>query len=450
MSPKPIPDGGRTDSDANHEWRAGAATRVITPNRSMRLAGFSARTDPADGTMMDLHAKAVAFEDEEGSRAVVVSAEVLAITRGLRDDVTTRVEEEYDIDTNGLVLNATHTHYGPEFRESRFENYGLSEEERSEGRAYRNRLADELVGVIGEAITALEPVSLQYGHARCGIGMNRRLPTSDGIRFRQAPDGPVDHDVPVLAAYRDGDPTAILFGYACHPTCLPLLTEYSGDWVGHAMENLEEYYEEATAAFVQGCGGDIKAYPQNTRELSAQHGRTLSNSVRAALDARTTTVRGSIETVYEEITLEFEGPPSRTELEADLESDDEFERRRARMLLDQLEERGEISTEHPYPVQALGFGDGLTMVAMGGEVLVEYSQRLEDRLEGNVWPLGYSNDGFTYVPTERATYEGGYEGGDAIRLTPFPGPLPPETEDRIVGTALSLAERVGSRRVEER
>lgn len=415
----------------------------------MRMAGFAARTDPSDGTITDLHAKAAAFEDSAGMRAVIVSVELLAISRDVRATVADRVAE-YGIDPASLLLNATHTHYGPEYREGRFEIYGMDEDERTKGRAYRERLVDELAGVVVEAVTRLEPAALRYGHARCGIAMNRRLPTPEGIRFEQAPDGPVDLDVPVLAAYRQGDPVAITFGYACHPTCLPLVTEYSGDWVGHAMANLEARYDGATALFLQGCGGDVKAYPQNTRELSVQHGRALSNSVQAALDAPTSAVRGPLRTVYEEIPLAFEDAPPRAKLEADLESDDEFERRHARVLLAQIEGHGSIPTEYPYPVQAIGFGDDLTMVAMGGEVLVEYALVLKDCLAGDVWPVAYSNDGFTYVPTERAVYEGGYEGGDAITYTSFPGPMKPDTEERVVANALALAERVGTDRADTR
>lgn len=436
---------GGTDS----EWDVGSATTTITPEQSMRMSGFAARTEPSDGTRMDLHAKAVAFEDGGGRRAVVVSTEVLAISRNLRTEVAERAADEYGIDPDSLVLNATHTHYGPEYREVRFDVYGLSDDERAQGRSYRDRLADELVHVIGEAVDSLEPATLRYGRARCGIAMNRRLPTTDGIRFAQAPNGPVDLDVPVLAAYRGDSPDTIVFGYACHPTSLPLITKYSGDWVGHATTNLEEQYD-ATAVFVQGCGGDIKAYPQNESELSKQHGRTLSNSVRAALDARTRTVHGPLRTVFEDITVEFEDAPPREELESKLEADDEFERRRARLLLDQLEEHGEVPTEYPYPVQAVGFGNDLTMVTLGGEALVEYSLALKNRLEGNVWPLAYSNAGFTYVPTERALREGGYEGGDSIRYTAFPGPPKPDVEERVLGTALASAERAGTNRADRR
>ena len=48
---------GQTD-DA---WKAGVATVVITPERSMWMAGYAARNKPSEGKIHDLHAKALAL-----------------------------------------------------------------------------------------------------------------------------------------------------------------------------------------------------------------------------------------------------------------------------------------------------------------------------------------------------------------------------------------------------
>jgi hypothetical protein len=439
-------DGAGDATGAASGWRVGSASRVITPKRPMRMAGFAARTEPSTGTLRDLRARAVAVEDRAGRRAVVVGAEVLAITRDLRADVAQRCRDDLGVDPDALLLNASHTHYGPEFRRVKFEIYGMDGEERARGAAYRERLEDELVAVVADALDDLAPARLRYACGRCGIGANRRLPDEDGVHMRQNPDGPVDHDVPVLAAYRDERPVALLFGYACHPTCAPAMREYHGDWPGFAAADLESEYEDATALFLQGCGGDVKAYPQNEVTLSKRHGRTLSTAVRAALEGPTRPVRGPLRAVSREVDLDFEAPPPRSELEAAREADDEFERRHARLLLEELDDSGEIRTTYPYRIGALGFGTDLTLLPMAGEVLAAYSLRFKDALAGDVWPLGYSDGGFTYVPTKRALYEGGYEGGDAIRYSAFPGPLEPTAEERIVETGLALAERVGARR----
>ena len=44
-------------------WKAGAASVMITPEESMWMAGYGARTRPASGLLNDLHAKALVLED---------------------------------------------------------------------------------------------------------------------------------------------------------------------------------------------------------------------------------------------------------------------------------------------------------------------------------------------------------------------------------------------------
>lgn len=50
-----------SESVGDREWHAGTASVVITPDSSMRMAGYGAREEPAEGTLQDLHAKAVAL-----------------------------------------------------------------------------------------------------------------------------------------------------------------------------------------------------------------------------------------------------------------------------------------------------------------------------------------------------------------------------------------------------
>lgn len=444
---------GETTGDG-YGWRVGTATRTITPDEPMWMAGFAQRDEPADGAVHDLEAKALALEDETGRLAAIVSADVLFVQREIREAVARRCESRYGVAPDALVLTATHTHCGPEFRDFKLRMYADEDGPyRDRGADYRDRLEDELVSVVGEALDGRAAATISYSHARCGFAMNRRLPVEDGIAHVQNPDGPVDHEVPVLVvegAAGDGDddgrgtdpsPRAVVFGYACHPTTL-FFTKYCGDWAGFARRYVEEEYPDATALFLIGCAGEQNAYPRGELELAKRHGRTMATAVRAAVESRRRPVRGPLRTrfVYQEIA--FEEPPDRAELESMLEADERYLRVRAETLLTELEETGTIRTEHPYPVQAFGFGDDLTLVGLGGEVLVEYGLQLKERLEGPVWVAAYANDEFTYVPTAQARYEGGYEGEDVILRTPFSGPIEADVEDRILRRAQAVAERV--------
>ena len=107
--------------------------------------------------------------------------------------------------------------------------------------------------------------------------------------------------------------------------------------------------------------------------------------------------------------------------------------RLAELLLKEIASRGSIRTTYPYPVQLIRFGQELTLVALAGEVVVDYSLRLKSELKHEtraVWVAGYSNDVFGYVPSLRVLSEGGYEGGGAMRYTALPGPFAANVEDQ--------------------
>ncbi|WP_101296820.1 hypothetical protein [Halegenticoccus soli] len=237
------------------------------------------------------------------------------------------------------------------------------------------------------------------------------------------------------------DPLAVLFGYACHATTL-LVDRYSGDWPGYAVEYLRERYPGATVAYLPGCGGDQNPYPRRSLELAKQHGRTMANAVTAAVEAARRPVRGPLRLVYEEPTLRFDGPPTDDELARMRDSDDPFWSRHGELLAEERERTGDIRTEYPYPMQAVGFGTDLTMLALAGEAVVDYALLLKDRFDGPLWVAAYANDGFTYVPTARVLSQGGYEGGEVTKFRRYPGRLDPSVEARVLRNAEALIERV--------
>jgi hypothetical protein len=141
--------------------------------------------------------------------------------------------------------------------------------------------------------------------------------------------------------------------------------------------------------------------------------------------------------------LEFATPPNRDELETLQKSNVEYSQRRATALLKQLDEQGRIPTDYQYLVQVVRLGDQVIMVALSGEVVVDYSLRLKQELKGDaaVWVAGYSNDVFGYVPSLRVLKEGGYEGGGAMQFTTLPGPFAESVESRIVDKVHQLMKK---------
>lgn len=412
------------------DWKAGTASVVITPDEMMWMAGYAARDKPAEGKIHDLNAKALVLEDFRGTRLAIVTLDLISVPRQVRDWLAEQVGRKYQLPPEALLINASHTHCGPELRPDKVY---LPDDRAEQSGTYDETLQEKLLDLVGKAIDDLSPVSLSYVHARAGFAMNRRTPTKNGFSNHPNPDGPVDHDVPVLqVASGDNKLKALLFGYACHATTLSFY-EFCGDYPGFAQRNLEEAHPGTTALFMAGCGGDQNPYPRRELEMCRQHGRALSNGVEAALQTVAKPVRGPLRLALDEVVLEFAAPPSREQLEEKAQSKNKWEQRHAQMLLKELEQSGKIRTTYPVPVQVVRFGSDLILVALPGEVVVDYSLRLKSELAGPaVWVAGYSNDVFGYLPSLRVLQEGGYEGGGAMLYTSLPGPFAPSVEKLVV------------------
>ena len=424
-------------------WKAGVASIVVTPEQSMWMAGYAARNKPSEGVTQDLYVKALALEDAGGARLVIVTCDLIGIPRELREALEGRVMAAYGLPPEALLLNASHTHCGPELRVSKAAAYGLGEDRIRQAEEYLRTLQEKIVAVIGQALEQLTPAQLTYCHARCGFAMNRRLPVNGNYRNSPNPDGPVDHAVPVLVVKNEkGDLQTLLFGYACHNTTLSFY-QFCGDYAGYAQEYLQADHPGVTAMFLMGCGGDQNPYPRGELHQAQQHGRALANGVETALQTPQRPVTGPLRMALRSVTLEFAPAPSREELERQAQSGDRNQQRHTKLLLDELDTVGTIRTEYDYPVQAVAFGKDLLLVALAGETVVDYSLRLKQELDAPiVWVAGYSNDVFGYIPSLRVLKEGGYEAGGAFRFSRFPGPFTETVEERVIGAAHAAVQAV--------
>jgi len=421
-------------------WKAGVASVKITPETSIWMAGYASRKKPSEGVATDLWAKALAIEDPCGTRVVIVTLDLISVPRTLRDWLEAQVLAKHGLGRSSLLMNCSHTHCGPELRPARVAEWGLPAEQSAIIAAYNDGLRPRLLAVVGQALGNLAPARLDYLRARCGFAMNRRRPGPTGFQNAPNPDGPVDHEVPVLRVTgQDGKLVALLFGYACHSTTVG---DYNirGDYGGYAQQYLEETYPGTTALFMAGCGGDQNPYPRGTEDLAKGHGRSLALAVRAALETVPRPLGGPLSVAFEDVALDFAPVPPKAELEKRAATAKDPHRSHAARLLKEIRETGQVRASYPCPVQVVRFGRALTLVAIGGETTVDYSLRLKRELAGPaVWVAGYSNDVFTYLPSLRVLKEGGYEGGGATVWGSLPGPFTATVEERVVSKVLQLA-----------
>lgn len=421
------------------EWKAGAATIDITPEGPAWMAGYAGRNKPSEAVVQKLFAKALAIEDAGGTAVVLVTLDLIGVPKALREAVERRILERHQLRPERLLLNASHTHSGPSLY-----GRGISDPAYVEkANAYSRTLEEKVGRVIEDALLRREPVTLQYSRARAGFAMNRRLRVGTEIRNSPNPDGPFDHDVPVLRVTNaKNEVKALLFGYACHNTVTGTYS-INGDYAGYAQAALEEARPGTVALFLMGAGGDQNPYPRGTLDQSAQHGRTLANAVEAALAVITPRqVHGPLRSALAFADLDF-ADISRTDLLRRAQSRIAADKARAEQLLAQLD-AGTLPKSYPCPVQVVQFGVDLTIVAIGGETTVDYSLRLKRELSSGpnaLWVAGYSNDGFGYLGSRRVIMEGGYEGYSA-NLGRHPGPWKTNTEDKVISLAHELIRSV--------
>lgn len=425
-------------------FKAGVAAKVVTPTEKLWLAGYTSRTKPAEGKLQDLYVKALAIEDPKGNKLVVVTNDQITLPRKLSELVADCVSRETGLERECLLLTVSHTHCAPVLHGGS-DYLPTSAEDRTKIEEYTRQLQAAMIEVVAAALADLKPARLAVGKGTARFAVNRREATPKGFINGKNPDGPVDHDVPVLRVETpEGKLRAVLFGYACHNTTLQL-NQYCGDYAGFAQADIEEKHPGAMALFWAGCGGDANPLPRSTVELCKKYGGELATAVEDVLKGSMTPVQGLCAAEYALIALPFDKLPTRDDLAADLLSKEVARRKRAERLTSILEKGGKLDDHYAhYPIQVWRLGDQVLWIALGGEVLVDYSVRLKKELAGKrvVWVTGYANDVMGYIPPARVLKEGGYEPDGSVIYTNLPARWAPAIEEKIVGKVHELAKIV--------
>jgi hypothetical protein len=424
--------------------RIGVARENITPEKAIMLVGFAARTEPSKGIVQNIFAKAIAFEEKNGSRAVLLTTDLIGFFSELSDEITQRVERELNIPRECLMLTSSHTHTAPLLEGTNLRMYDLTQQQSEEVSKYTKVLKEKIFGVIKKSIQNLEPAKLSFGVGKANFATNRRVFTSERVKIGINPDGPVDHDVPVLAASDTaGNLISVLFGYACHGTTLSKddYFQVCGDYMGYACEYLEETVTGITSLFVTGCAGDQNPYPRGSLKEARLHGLQLAGAVADIIRLERIPVTGPIKCLFKTIELPFAEIPTEEQFRERLKSDNVHVRRNAQYFIDKLNSKSNVPSTYSYPIQVWQFGKNLTMVSLGGEVVVDYSLRLKRELAvNNLWPIAYANDVCGYVGSARILYEGGYEADNSTIYYSLPSRWDYDVEEKIVNTVKEMIE----------
>ena len=424
-------------------FEAGVARAKITPEGPIWMSGFMGRERPSEGVRDDLWAKALALRDA-GGVTVIVTADLIGLPGAMTDRVAAALEKRHRVPRARVLFNASHTHTGPVVEGNLPTMFDLTAGHQRRVHEFAVRLEAKLAEVAEAAIADLAPARLAVANGSVGFAANRRVVSPEGVKFGVDRSAPSDHDVPVIRVTApDGRVRAVLFGYACHNTTMGGAMHISGDWAGAAQRAVERSHTGATALFLMLCGGDQGPDPKGSYEEAATNGETLAREVDRVLAGKLDAVAGPVRAGWQVIRLNLE-PHTRQTFERDREHKDASMARRARAMV-RAYDAGKPVTEVAYPVQAIRFGRDLAIVALGGEVVVDYALRLKKEFpKERLIVAGYSNDVMCYIPSARVLREGGYEAVNAMKHYGLPGPLKPEVEEQIVGAVRSIMAGLGA------
>ncbi len=426
-------------------WRVGTARVEITPPAGLWMTGYATRDRPADGTAQALWAKALAFADPAGRRGVLLTLDLCGITREITDRVAAEIGRRHGLERSAVLVNVSHTHCSPFLNGYLSGLRLLPPEGVARADAYATDLRSKMIAAAEGALRSLAPASVSWGEDEAHFGFNRRENSE-----KQAPElraagklkGPFEPRVPVLAVHApDGALRALLVSYACHNTTLGLF-QWHGDYAGSAQLELERRHPGATVLFAIGCGADINPAPRREPEHADQHGRALADAADRALARSLQPVGARFASAFDDITLRHARLPTAEELRTAREKDQpnrEMHQAWAATVAADIAARGDRVLEQAYPIQAWTLGN-LSWVALGGEVVIDYSIRLRRELGTDLWVLGYCNDVMAYIPSERVLHEGRYEGDTSMIPYGKPSKWAPGLEDQIVAKAAALVE----------
>jgi neutral ceramidase len=426
------------------DWKVGLARVKITPEQPVLLAGYASRNHPYEKIATDIFAKALALEDREGHVAVLVTTDLIGLTKAVDEPICQRLAEKAGLKREQILFNSSHIHSGPVL--SGLESVSTTSNNTSDRErtvAYTKHLQDQLVDLVIEALQKRVPAKLSLGGGVVDFVMNRREFTPNGVILGVNARGLADRSVPVLRIDSpDGKMLAVLFGAATHNTTLTGASyDVCGDYAGFAQSGLEEKHPGAMALFALGCAGDSNPYPRGTIELSRTHGASLCKEVDRVLTTKLQPVRGPLHATFGVADMPLQPIPDRAELEKRKTLRGNIQAGIATQMLAALDKGQKLPDVYSAPVAVWQFGSDLTLVGLSGEVVVDYVTLLEKALGPNrLWITAYCNDVFGYVPTARVLNEGGYE---TRGLYTAIGLFAPNAQDVLVAKVRELAEQAG-------
>lgn len=421
----------------------------ITPDRPVNLYGqFHARISKSVNDPLTVTALALSSEDPAGDYVVMVSCDLCTIPQAILDQCRERVHRQLpELDTNKIILHATHIHTAPGTLEGAYPPQGPEVMTPTEyAQLFTSRVAEAAV----EAWNSRQPGGISWGFGHAVVGHNRRAAYFDGSSemYGKTDDenfshieGYEDHSVDLLFAWNaDNELTGIIVNLACPSQVVEGEYYVSADFWHNARTEIRRRLGEHLCVLVQSsAAGDQsphllvhKKAEQRMLKLKGisereEIGRRIANAVEevkplARKDIRTTlpfkhivkTIALSARIVTDEELEAAKAEYARLEQSQATDARQESSRfvrmNRSRRVMERYE-RQQKDPNLPMELHVIRLGD-IAFTTSRFEYYLDFGLRIKARskaVQTFVIQLaaGGKHTG-TYCPTARAEAGGGY------------------------------------------
>jgi neutral ceramidase len=414
--------------------KAGVARAIISPPKGIFLIGYGDRTFGNKGIHDDLTATALVL-DNGVKKIAIVALDILCLNEYIVD----RVRAE----CAGIepILCCSHTHSGP----IGYAGQGSGRREK----AYMDSLVSTVADAIGEAASIVQEAELAWAESSADIAINRRekLPSGEVI-IGEDPQGVVDRSVSVLSVSAGGGHLATLVNFSCHGTVWgPDNLLVSADWIA-AMRSKVEAEAGGLCMFLQGAAGNLNPKMgwgrEDCWEMAVSQGERVAEAVIPAVQGKQEPIKGNELTLERgDVWLPFEGKATTEKPPIDY--------RKKILKMANFPEWMSFATDYllniRYPwkprierrdgqwgtlirINAARIGD-LSLITFGSEVFTEIGMNVKRSSPAIHTMFASVSDGcISYLPTDAAHADGGYEVELATYAYKYPGPLASGAEGR--------------------
>ena len=404
---------GQTAPAPQSVLHAGWATVDVTPEKPVALVGqlhkrISQKVrDPLTATALALEMQ---MQDGRREQALLISCDLLYIRKTMQDRLRQAVKAQLpDLETEKLLLNATHTHTGPGFADDDFGSlYDVSNDEGvMKASEYADFFVERVVNVAVAAWRSRKPSGMSWALGHAVIGMNRRAHYFDGSTVMYGgtnrPDfgnveGYEDHGVEMLFFWdEDRTPAGIIVNIACTAQETEGLSEVSADFWHDARVEVRRRFSRDIFILPQcAAAGDVSPhllYRSRAEEQMRQ---------KRGLSSRQDIARRIVDAIEDAMPI----------AKQDIQTTMVFKHTVARVSLPPQEPAATpfyiTDTVDPIEFHVIRLGD-IAMATNPFELYLDYGVRIKARSPAVMTllvQLSCQNCG--YLPTEKAVKGGGY------------------------------------------